>query len=168
MQSYHQRQFLTLPDRPIAFASRSEMACGLLLEKYIKGFELKMGETFQVLIGFNKHADFKVERTYIEYHPIILRNEFDNSVAFRQLTSALKHVKRHQREEIEDAVKSELTEQYYRKRKFCLRHTDPSAELVVCGSSYEFCRSIIKRFCVDSLNIKKLLSEFDDLCKGEK
>ena len=65
----------------IKFDSRSELALGILLEKYFRNFELKSGITCQVPLGNGRHCDFRLsEKVFIEYHPIELVREYDKSL----------------------------------------------------------------------------------------
>lgn len=156
-----------LPSIPIRFASRSEMACGFMLEKYVPDFYLEMGSTFQVGVGYNKTIDFLINGVFVEYHPINLAREFDNRVAMRRFFEGLKHVRPHARDKIIDSIKDELAEKYYRRRKFLVTITaGKNAELVVSCNPQNFYRDVIRRFGQSVPNEKEALLEFQKLCKG--
>ena len=148
----------------LQFASKSEMACGLLLERYIPGFELVPGKTFQVPIGLGKHCDFYVNNTFLEYHPINLHFEFLDKQALRQLRNALRHVKKDVKSQIVDALKNELGERYYRYRKTVADiWITKENTLVVVQDPVELYRKIIKPMGRNVPKEHKFLAEFDRL-----
>jgi hypothetical protein len=155
-----------IPEQPLRFASRSEYACGVMLEKYVPNFELANGFTFQVGVGFNKTIDFYVHGTFIEYHPIVLQREFDNRTALRKFFDALKQVKSYYKEAIIDAIKDELAEKYYRRRKFLVTMAaGKDAELIVAVNPQDFYRTVLKRFGVNIPKEREALVEFQTLCR---
>jgi len=149
----------------ISFASKSELACGLLLEKYVPDFELEMRKTFQVPLAFGKQCDFLInQKTYVEYHPVNLQFDFKDKQALRELRNALRHVKKPIKEQIVSAIKQELAETYYKERKHALRawaHHD--TELIVCTDPVDFYRRVVKRFGKDVPKEHVFLKEFDRL-----
>lgn len=149
----------------IRFASRSEMAAGLLLEKYIPNFHLSVGETMQVPIGLNKVCDFKVNDVFLEYHPMNLHFEFDDRQALRQLKAACRHVKKPFRDQIYEAIKAELSEKYFRRRKMLISmHTgDPACELIVAQDASDLYRQVIKRFALEYPKERAFVREFEIL-----
>lgn len=150
--------------QPLTFGSKSEMACGLLLEKYIPEFELKTGETFQVPVALGKTVDFKIGDVYVEYHPINLLFEFDDRQALRQLKNACRHVKKNYRTQIYEAIKSEMAEKYYRRRKFAIDgFTSKDSELIVVKSPEEVYKLLIKRFAESYPKQAKFIAEFNRL-----
>lgn len=156
------------PAVPLRFDSRSEYACGVLLERHVRGFELKMGETLQVPVGFGKLIDFKIHGVYVEYHPTNLHHEFDNRAALRKLIDATKRLKEHQRLQILDAVRDELHEKYCRRRLFLLHATvSKDAELIVARSPDDFYHTVLKRFAVDYPSLKDFRKDFHRLVDGK-
>ena len=168
MQRHERRQAshvndLRMPE-VIKFASRAEYACGCLLEEYDPNFVLQKNETFQVPIGLNKHCDFKIDKVYLEYHPTNLHFEFDDRQALRQLRNAMRHVKKPFREQAYDAIKKELGEKYFRRRKMLVDlWTDHTGELIVVENAVEFYRNIIKRFGENFPKEKRFVQEFNAL-----
>ena len=157
-----------IPPGPLRFDSKSEYACGVLLERYIPGFELKMGETLQVPVGFGKLIDFRVQGVFVEYHPTNIHHEFDNRGALRNLLDATRRLKEHQRNQILDAVRDELHEKYCRRRKFLLTVTiGKDAELIVCRTPDDFYTMVIKRFGVNCPQLKEFRREFHRLIEGK-
>jgi hypothetical protein len=158
------RNLPPIPNRPITFASYAEYAAAILIERYINNFELKMGATFQVPIGHNKTCDFMINGVFVEYHPCNLKYEFDDRQALRQFWSALKHVKKPFRDHIIASVSDELSEKYYRRRKFLVTmHAGKDSELVVCRNPTELYRNVIKRFSANPPKEAKFLQEFQNL-----
>jgi hypothetical protein len=159
-------QLPTLPDRPITFASYAEYATGMLLERYIGDYELKMGHTFQVPIGHNKHCDFLVNGVFVEFHPINLRHEFSDRQAARQFGEAMRHVAHPFRERIVNAVKNEFAEKYYERRKFLVSmHGGKDSELIVCQDHIDLYQSVIKRFGVGYPKQANFINEFNALAR---
>ncbi len=153
-----------IPETPITFASKSEYACGMLLERYVRGFQLKNGETFQVGVGHNKIIDFYVNHTFVEYHPINLRFEFDSPIALRKLMEGIKRCDNHQKRLIIEAIKDELAEKYYRRRKFLVTMAaGKDAELVCAFDPEQFCKQVIRRFGENVPKVPVLLTQFHNL-----
>jgi hypothetical protein len=148
----------------LQFASKSEMATGLLLERYIPGFELIPGKTFQVPIGLGKHCDFKVGNIFLEYHPVNLHFEFYDKQALRQFRTAMRHVPKNAKRQIVEALKDELGERYYRNRKQVVDMWITSQnEFVVVQDPVELYRQVIKPHGRDVPKEHKFLAEFDKL-----
>jgi hypothetical protein len=139
--------FPRAPEEPLEFASRSERACGMMLERYVPNFELVTGQTFQVSIGYNKTCDFLVAGVFVEYHPMVLKHDFDDRQAYRRFWQGLKHVRGSARDVIIKAVTDELAEKYYRRRQFlCRLSAGKDSELIVARNPGEFYDLVIKRF----------------------
>lgn len=153
-------------DTVIQFSSRAEMATALLLEQYVPHFTLRPGVSFQVPIGANKVCDFKINDTYIEFHPLNLHHDFDDRRAYRELKAALREIKSsYTRGKIEDAVRAELSEKYYRRRKLLIKLCcDPKSELIVIQNSEELYSEVIKRFGENYPAKKDFLQAFKKLC----
>lgn len=157
-----------LPETPLNFASRSEFACGVLLERYVKDFRLRNGETFQVGVGHNKVIDFYVNGVFVEYHPINLKFEFDNPVALRMLLNGTRHCNAHAKREIIEGIKLELAEKYYRRRKFLVTlAAGKDSELICCYSAEDFCKKVIRRFSDTAPKLPVLLSQWNKLVQND-
>lgn len=155
-------------DKSLTFASRAEYACGVLLEKYIPGFELETNKTFQVNVGFGKTIDFVVNNVFVEFHPISLHREFDNRVALRHLLHSLKHVKQSTRQDIAEAIADEMAEKYYRRRRFLVTvHAGADKELIVAHDKRQFYRYVIRRFGKDFPTEDVFCNEFNRLCDAK-
>jgi hypothetical protein len=135
------------PQRHLSFGSKTEYACGVLLEKYVPGFELEMGKTMQVHIGYNKRCDFVVDNVFFEWHPINLQTDFMNHAAYKQITGALRFCKPHIASEIVEGLKHELAGRYIKYREFIIHQTfGKDAELIVAGDFDSFYKRVLRRF----------------------
>ena len=124
---------------------------------------LKTGETFQVPVALGKTVDFKID-VYVEYHPINLLFEFDDRQALRELKNACRHVKKNYRTQIYEAIKSEMAEKYYRRRRFAIDgFTSKDSELIVVKFSEEVYKLLIKRFAESYPKQAKFIAEFNRL-----
>ncbi len=135
--------------KSVNFGSRSEAALGILAESYIDGWRLDVGKTFQVPIGFNKLADFLIKTAIVEYHPIVLKHEFENSEAKHHFFRAIgAGASEWGRREIRAAIEEEFKMRYYRKRRWALDlHPElKSKELLVVCSPAEVYDQVISRF----------------------
>lgn len=133
--------------KELQFGSKTEFACGVLLEKYVPGFQLEMGKTMQVHIGYNKRCDFCIDNVFIEWHPINLQTEFKNHGAYKQITSALRFCKPHIAQEITEGLKQELYERYALYRGFLIEQSfGKNTELIVVCSFEGFYKRVLKRF----------------------
>ena len=153
-----------IPETPIKFASKSEYACGMLLERYVRGFQLQNGATFQIGVGYNKTIDFLVNSVFVEYHPINLKFEFDNSTALRKVLDGLRKIDAHSKRLIVEGIKDELAEKYYRRRKFLVTlAAGKDTELICAFTDEQFCKNVIRRFGDNAPKVPILLSQFHNL-----
>lgn len=151
----------------IRFHSRCEVACAVLLERYVPGFRIREGETYQVPIGFGRFVDFALEkdgRQYlIEYHPANLKFEM-NPRAYGKLCTALAQISKQLRREIREAVREDKFADYVRKRFFCIQHSPleevQKSTLIVCDDPIKFYRLVIKKFGHGYPDEKKFLREW--------
>lgn len=144
---------------PIRFDSKSEYACGHLLEKYVTGFELRMAETVQVPVRDGKLIDFRIHGVFVEFHPINFHHEFQNRGALRDFVDTLRRIAPHHRDRIYNAVRDELAMKYYERRKALL---PKDAELIVCETPTDFYRLVLKRFADNLPKEKQVIREFHD------
>jgi hypothetical protein len=150
----------------LSFASKSELAVGLLLEKYIPDFEMIPGKTFQVPIAFGKQCDFRIGHIYLEYHPVNLQFDFKDKQALHELRKGLRHVKKPFKEQIVEALKQELAERYYRERKHAVEAWGTKdAELVVVQDAVELYRRVIKPYGRQIPKEHLFVGEFNKLKK---
>ena len=153
----------------IRFHSRCEVACAVLMERYIPRFKIKEGETYQIPIGFGRFVDFALEkdgRRYLfEYHPANLKFEM-NGKAYSNLCNALAQVPKHLRREIRDAIRDDKLIDYIKKRAFCIQFSPieeiQKSTLIVCEDPERFYRLVIKKFGAAYPNEKQFIREFVD------
>jgi len=149
----------------LSFSSKSEAICGILLEKYVPGFKLVVGETFQIPVG-PKKIDFKLNNSFVEFHPIQLRHEFTSQEAYRRFQEALGRLDCWERDGLGKLMRQEFADQYAKGRRNilnCFEHTK-SCDLIVCTNEREFIERVIRRFGgKNTPSVQKLLDEFNDL-----
>lgn len=162
---------ITCPLETLSFSSKSEAACGIMLEKYVPNFKLVPGETFQIPIG-SKKIDFQLDGVFIEFHPIQLRHEFASKKAYEQFKVALGRLEDWQRSELQEILSEEFQMQYKKGRVNilnCFEETK-NAEVIVCYSGSDFVDNVLMRFGSRSElpSRNKLLEEWNSLRNGMK
>ncbi len=149
----------------LSFSSKSEAVCGILMEKYIPGFKLVAGETFQIPVG-PKKIDFKVNNAFVEFHPVQLRYEFTSQEAYRRFQEILGRLPCWERDGLGKLMRQEFADQYTKGRRNilnCFEHTK-SCDLIVCTNEREFIERVIRRFGgKNTPSVAKLLDEFNEL-----
>jgi len=153
----------------IRFESKSEVCCAILMERYIKGWQCNINETYQIPLVQNKKADFLINPNIIfEYHPISLHREMMSDDARRSIERNLKHTKKWVQEEIKDAIRNELYMQYFARRQIITKATPgfETAELIVATEVKGFWRKVIQRFSDSPPGIKQLTYEWNDIMKA--
>lgn len=151
----------------IRFHSRCEVACAVLMERYIPGFRIREGITYQVPIGFGRFVDFGLEandrRYLIEYHPANVKFEMSGR-AYSRLCNALGHCDRKTRREIREAIRDDKLVDYIKKRAFCIQFSPieeiQKSTLIVCSDPERFYRLVIKKFGHGYPDEKKFLREW--------
>lgn len=147
--------------KPITVASKSEAACLFALNKYCD-FEPKMGVNIQVPLGRYKRADFKLNHTYVEYHPIVLQREFDSRHAQHRFNRTIDRLPKWASHEIKGIMLNEFGVRYYNQRKLLIDAIhNGECDLVVAAGAEEFYNQVIKRFAIQIPVRKKFLEEFD-------
>lgn len=157
--------------KSIEFQSRSELACAVMMQRYIRGWKAEEGKTFQVPLAQNRRADFMINsQTIFEYHPISLHREMISDNARRDLERHLKHCKQYLRDTITDAIKEELYYQYFSRRQILVKATPglESAELIVAYDSRGFYRKVIQRFSDEPPALKEFHREWNNLVRNAK
>ena len=161
---FDRRSLPRIPDRPLKFDSRSEYAIGVLLERYLPGFELKTGVTFQVNIGGNRHCDFLVYGSFLEFHPIVLQRELKGAHTFNQFAKLINSLPRSHSELLKKALHDELLAQYTHKRRTSIMETyGKDHPLVVCESPQEIYKHIIQPKAKNPPTMEKFIKEFKEL-----
>lgn len=162
-------EFGPLPKRPIEnlnFESLSEYACAKMLEKYTGWIGIE-GVTFQVPVGRAVY-DFRLNNTFIEYHPISLRREFLTG-ALHRIMSVTNHMSKHDKITVMKAISDEMEAQYDKRRGQTLA-AHPlygSMELICAHSQEEFIHKVIYKFSPSRCpNMSEMTKEFRNLQKS--
>lgn len=172
-------------NRPIApgdgplYCSKSEGACALLMEKYVPGFKVREGESFQVVVGKNRFGheltmDFLLQQgVFFEFHAVKFwkkgrhYGDFKDYHEYRDYKRTLASLPNHLKKGYEEQTKLKLGENYYERRRAMLdenpvyRHI----ELVVALSPGEFYDKIIRRFGQDYPDKSQFCQEFQRTMK---
>jgi len=141
------------------FCSRSEAICAELLRRFVPGFELKLGLTFQVAIGADGRGntysvDFLVDGVLLEYHPVrFYRNkkgygDFRDREEYRGYTRAMHALKGESRRFFQESMETRLKANYFSKRRALLDQHPlfRRMELIVATSPEELYSLVIRRF----------------------
>lgn len=161
----------TCPLETLSFSSKSEAACGIMLEKYVPDFKLVPGETFQIPVG-SKKIDFQLEGVFVEFHPIQLRHEFASKKAYDQFKVAIGRLEDWQKSELQEILSEEFQMQYKKGRVNilgCFEETKNS-EVIICYNGSDFVDNVLMRFGSRSElpSRNKLLEEWNSLRNGMK
>ena len=163
------------------YFSRSEAACGALMERYVPGFKIRDGETFQVPIGVNRfqrmrHVDFLVRNVLVEFHqPRFWRSkerhgDFESPQQFREYKQALQALPSDQREAFRELTKVKLGLQYTLKREaqVALSLDHAGKELIVASDARDFYHKVIVRFGRHVPEERDFLHQFSQICARAK
>lgn len=162
-------QLPPIPEEPLRFASKSELAIGVLLEQFIPDFHLREGKTFQVPIGYNKTCDFLIHGVFFEYHPPVLKYDMQSEKAFFRIAKLLNKLPTKAADELREAMLEELGAAYYKKRRFVITASfGKNTELVVCQSADDVYRDIIQRFAPNPPGLKVFQELFRCALKAEQ
>lgn len=152
------------------FDSCEEAACGVLMQKYLPGFQIVPGETFQVAVKGGR-CDFLYNGTFIEYHPIKAfwtsngngsfktQEHYERFLAIkRQLAGMPKKMRQH----YVDQVKVELLQSYEEERKALVKSSVAYGEcdLRVVTSAEDLYYSVIRPFGKNVPSKKAFEAEF--------
>jgi hypothetical protein len=157
----------------INYSSRSEAACGILLQRYISDFKVDLGKTFEVPVGFGgggdlQTVDFRYKDNFLEYHPPRIYSE--NYHAHYRYTAnnrgRRQANKRQARSDYFNNLRRKLTKKYLLNRMKILSNSlvVDSFTLVVATSPTELYHDFLKNHADRSLpNLKRFLADFHDL-----
>lgn len=153
----------------VRFSSRSEAACGYLMEKYISDFSLKIGQTFEVPVGVGsggdlQTVDFRYQDIYLEYHPPRIYSEKYCAHKYRASCRNKKGRNAKQaRSEYLNKLRRKLTYRYLEERMDILSNSIvvDNFKLVVATSPAEFFHDFLKLYADKSLpTFKRFLELF--------
>lgn len=165
----------------VHYCSRSEAACGALMERFIPGFLVKEGETFQVELGKSLRgrafqADFMVNGVIVEYHPPRFYREgnrfgdFDNA---REYFEYQKHMRSlhtsEQKARFKEHVRDELADKYHHRRRVIIDRNAElrGSELIVATTAEDFFQKVITRFAKGALPSEEQFAEMFRKIQGE-
>ncbi|MCB0310835.1 MAG: hypothetical protein KDD42_06355 [Bdellovibrionales bacterium] len=162
------------------FDSRSEAAVAAMLERYIDGFRLERGRSYQIPVKTDSNGnvltvDFKVGDTLMEYHPAWLkvigaqRGGFANYKEYAQYRRELEALPRGEaREDYKAEVREKLVERYYQHRRHILNQHPEYRDkpLVVVTSAEDLYNTIIRPFGKQNLpSQEQFLRKFDEVLR---
>jgi hypothetical protein len=152
---------LKLLKAPVTVASKSEGACLMALYKYCD-FKPEMGVNMQVPLDRYRRCDFKIDSTYIEYHPIVLQREFDSKYAQHRFNRTVDKLPKWAKHEVQGIMLNEFAVRYYNQRKLLIdvKHKG-ECDLVLATGAEEFYNNVIKRFAENPPSRKTFLDEFN-------
>lgn len=158
------------------FDSYMEAAVAFLLERYVPGFRIIRGETYQVQTGSSKKVDFYIGNTFIEYNPILLTHTegslgaFETAQEHQEYVQALAEVPRNLRAQFKDRIRQVLKDRYTLRRRVALDenpdHRD--RELIVVIDPVEFYEDVLQRFGRGVPDIEGFLQEFAEVTENIK
>ncbi|MBD3309982.1 hypothetical protein GF351_02065 [Candidatus Woesearchaeota archaeon] len=149
------------------FDSLAEAACGVLMEKYITGWKIIEGETFQVNGSIPKAIDFYVRGVFVEYHPIILSRKEHASVRYSaEKASVPRQIQKQFREKLE----LQQAQSYLLQRKMAIDRSPVyrGAEIMLIRDPEELYDHVIKRFGCSYPAKEDFLQEFSKVKKKVK
>ncbi len=163
------------------FCSRSEAACGILLEKYIPGFTLTKGITYQVPIGISpeghvRTVDFRFKDTLIEFHPpriwsrVTRLGDIPTRKTARKLRKLLYSGKlpKKKKKMIREKLRSILKTQYWKRRRKAIDSGGvfQHCKLIVIGNAKELYEQVLLVLAPENAPpLETFLREFSSLQK---
>lgn len=179
----HQEQYRV---NGVGYASGSEAACALLMERYIPFFRVIPGKTYQVEIGKSErgdacHADFQIfGRTIFEFHPPRFWIKGRRLGEFSSYEERIEYYRRFnesrgaERKQIKQAMLERLALNYYLKRRALLDRSEEHKhkDLIVACDAHDFYHKVIKQFGENIPSEKSFIAQFEGLrrniCKRMK
>lgn len=144
----------------ITFDSRSELAIGILLEKYIEGFKLIPGETIQIPIGKHCYCDFRVKDRFFEYHPINIRHECGKEFA-RDVERSFLKLSLEQAYFAKLKLQEQLKKEYFDRRLYLIQTSfGKEAKLVVCVNPEEVWEYVFQKYAKGKVKLGVFREEF--------
>ena len=153
------------------YDSYYEAATASLMEKYIPGFVVRRGETYQITNGIHKKIDFFVAGVFLEFQPILLSKTegslgaFETEEEFNAYNAELASLLPGQVKEYKAKVIEQLKQRYYQKRRVALDENPEfqDKELFVATDANDLYDSLVERFGTNVPTKKAFAGEFDHL-----
>jgi len=150
------------------YQSASEVACGVLLHRYIPGFKVVKGETYDIPLYVNEaggviSADFLVSEALLEYHPPRLKGGDYKPGEARRYSNQMKAAGTpEERKQIKLETKLKLADNYREKRleQISASEEHSQRELIVATSPEELYQKVILRFVQHPPSKDTFLKEF--------
>lgn len=129
------------------FDSLAEARVAHCLELYVPYWKPIPGETIQIPIG-KKRIDFRVNETFLEFHPVIISRELKSDGARRMYERISKQFSPTQKNAINYLLQSELESQYWIRRNTLIQSHPNYAgcDLVVAASPMQVYKGIVQRY----------------------
>lgn len=152
----------------IKFDSRSELALGILLEKYFPHFELIPGTTVQVPIGGLCRCDFRLsDKVFIEFHPIELVKEFDLKF-LRKLHRQLDGYTEREKDKIKQALREQAAKDYFERRQFLVQREWGRDKILIHALNAEDAHTkIFERYAKGAVRKGRFVEEFKSALSAE-
>jgi len=148
------------------YDSMEEAACAALMQKYIPSFEPAEGKSVHVREDMGGTIDFKVNESFVEYHPIVFFRDFEQEdfEQYQQIRADLPDEKKHG---LDNECKRKLTHDYFVKRAAAINKSAENAgtELILATSPETFYDSVISRFGENIPSKEAFLHEFNEVKK---
>jgi hypothetical protein len=156
------------------YDSRTEAACAAMLEKYIPGFEIKEGETFQVNGGCL--YDFNLEQILLEWHPINIHYDGERYLpedweAYKELKDLAKtKEERNALRYLEEQFKEDLAVEYWMERQESSDNSQvyQGKEVVLARTAGELYDEVLTKYGEDIPSKRQFYREFYDVVKQVK
>ena len=148
------------------YDSYMEATAAYLLEKYVPGFKVERGKTYQVAEGLDKKIDFFINGVFVEYNPIIFaapkRGSFETTEEYEKFRFHLDSLLPQERQQYLQDTHQYLKRQYYQKRRIALDKNPAfrSNELLVVTIPEELYDQVIIRFGVNVPEKNSFRKEF--------
>lgn len=135
------------------YSSKDEYAVAQMLQRYVSGFKIEDGKTFQA-VGGNETSghcifDFVLPNAIVEWHPIVLKHDsYEDHKAYEQLKKEVKtKEERTALKEVVDKLKDDLAVNYWLNRQ---EYADNSQvyngmEVILARTPEELYDSVISR-----------------------
>lgn len=154
----------TIHHNNLRYDSRSEVAIGRLLERFVEGFRVDLGRTFQVPIGQSSKghvltADFCIGNLLLEFHPPRLRasrgrpGDFENWRELKHYERLLEETDAEGRIPIRELFRVKCLKSYEEKRQHQIDQSGlhPGKELIVVGNALDFYDRVLCRIATQTL-----------------
>ncbi len=153
------------------FDSVMEAATAVLLERYIPGFHIERGETYQISTGILKKIDFLINQVFVEFNPILLTytegslGAFETENEFIEYQEELGRLSPMERKRYKNATREILKGRYFQRRREALDENPDyrKSELVVVTDPIELYDQVIQRFGAEIPTLQQFLKEFEVL-----